>query len=100
MTDLDAIRARAERSHDEIVALCEGRRRWTMRVPAVEDRDSDLVLEATVTDVLALVEEVQRLRNGIDRLRQATTELALYTAIDELAGIYRTGGDRTLPGEE
>ncbi len=60
--DLDAIRARAKRSHAEIVGLCDGGRRWTMRVPAQSDRDSDLVLSATVSDVEALLAEVERLR--------------------------------------
>ena len=47
---LSEIRAREEAAHAEVVALCNGAR-WTMRVPAQPDRDSDLVIEAALDDV-------------------------------------------------
>ena len=65
--DLPAIEARNTAAHDHVVKLCRGEEDWTMRIPAQPDRDSDLVIDAALADVLALVAEVRRLRGERER---------------------------------
>jgi hypothetical protein len=36
--------AAIEKAEQEVFDLCSGKHRWTMRVPAEPDRDSDLVI--------------------------------------------------------
>jgi hypothetical protein len=42
--DLDALTADVKRAHDELCNIAEGKRRWTMSIPAKEETDSDLVI--------------------------------------------------------
>lgn len=72
--DLDAIRARADKAHEEISGLCNGSRRWTMRIPVTE-ADSDMVLSDLVMDVDQLVAEVTTLRAELDAARAAIKTL-------------------------
>lgn len=51
-----------EKAWEEVAGLCSGKRRWTMRVPAEEDRDSDLVIGGALD---AAKDEIVRLREGI-----------------------------------
>lgn len=51
----ETIRARVEAADKHISDLCSGKARWTMRVPAEPDRDSDLVLSAALADVERLL---------------------------------------------
>ena len=51
--DLDAIRARQERAHAEVSALCHGKR-WQMTIPARPDDDSDLIIGTSLRDIHAL----------------------------------------------
>lgn len=49
------IEARQQAAWDEVTDLCSGKHRWTMRVPAEEDRDSDLVIGNALRDIHALL---------------------------------------------
>jgi hypothetical protein len=91
--DLAAVLARAERAHREIADICEGRRRWTMRVPAQPDADSDLLLSASVADVEALAAVLAR----VDKLAETLDPALFYdrrdwetarTLIDQALGTW------------
>lgn len=56
--DLDAIRARIDRAHDKVSALCSGKERWVMHIPAQPDHDADLVIGAALRDADALLRHV------------------------------------------
>jgi DNA repair exonuclease SbcCD ATPase subunit len=73
--DLEAIQARAERAHQEISGICDGSRRWTMRVPVTED-DSDMVLSALVVDVDQLTAANADLTDRLDRTLHELREVA------------------------
>jgi len=77
--DLDAIQARADAAHAEVVALCAGKR-WTMQIPARPDKDSDLVISASLADIPALHLVVQRLRAENARLRIVNRVLSMPPA--------------------
>jgi hypothetical protein len=51
--DVAAVLARLDEAHaaawDEVAGLCDGSRRWTMRVPVDEARDSDTVIATALT---------------------------------------------------
>lgn len=68
---LDAVLARNERASDTVNALCNGTERWVMRVPAQPDRDPDLVISASLSDVPALVTELTQARDEAAELRAA-----------------------------
>lgn len=68
---LDAVLARNERASDTVAALCNGTERWVMRVPAQPDRDPDLVISASLSDVPALVTELTQARDEAAELRAA-----------------------------
>lgn len=78
MTDLDtaAIRARQEKAHQMVVDLCQGRRDWMMSIPARRDYDPDLVIDASLQDVPALLSELDRLRAERDALNTSLLWLA------------------------
>jgi len=63
--DLAEVRARVERAHQEIGDICQGRRRWTMRIPADEASDTDLILSAALKDAETLSAEVEKLRSEL-----------------------------------
>jgi len=60
-TDIEAIRKRLQNATGELDALCAGKHRWTMTVPTRDD-DSDIVIDAALADIPALLAEVERLR--------------------------------------
>ena len=64
--DLAAIRARADAAGDELDRMTSAvggpGSSWRWSIPANPERDSDLILAASLTDVPALVAEVERLR--------------------------------------
>lgn len=60
--DIEAIRARAQKAHERVADLCSGKERWTMRVPANFERDSDLILTVALNDIDVLIAEVERMR--------------------------------------
>jgi hypothetical protein len=68
--DLDAIEKRADVAHRHVVKLCSGEERWTMRIPAQPDRDSDLVIGESLKDVPVLAAEMRRLQTLFARTRQ------------------------------
>lgn len=55
------MKARAAKAQATVQALCDGEIRWTMRVPAREESDPDLIISDSLKDVGPLVEEVERL---------------------------------------
>lgn len=65
--DLAEVRARVERAHQEIGDICQGRRKWTMRIPADEATDTDLVLSAALKDAETLSAEVEMLRAQVEK---------------------------------
>jgi len=66
--DLDTLAQRISAALDEVESLCMGEYRsgghaWRMSVPADEDRDSDLILDAGLTagrHLIARVRELER----------------------------------------
>lgn len=77
----DAIEARVKAGEDELDRLCAGGQ-WTMRVPANEDRDSDLVFSAVLADARALLARVldleERLRTMSAQELDAVSRPAAY----------------------
>lgn len=58
--ELEAIKARAEKSHKVISDLCNGRTHWTMSIPARPDEDSDLVLASSLRDIDTLIKALEQ----------------------------------------
>jgi hypothetical protein len=64
-TDLHAVLARYERARNELdrIAAAGGPAyAWNWSIPANPDRDTDLILEASLTDIPELMLEIKRLR--------------------------------------
>ncbi len=59
--DLDAIERRIKLAHDKVSALCNGSERWTMRIPADESYDHDLIIGAALRDADKLLLAVRSL---------------------------------------
>jgi hypothetical protein len=59
--DLDAIEKRLARAHEKLSALCHGTERFTMRVPADENFDHDLIIGAALRDAEKLLVAVRSL---------------------------------------
>lgn len=59
--DLDAIEKRIRRAHEKLSALCHGTERFTMRVPADESYDHDLIIDAALRDADKLLIAVRAL---------------------------------------
>jgi hypothetical protein len=59
--DLDAIEKRLARAHEKLSALCRGTERFTMRVPADENYDHDLIIGAALRDADKLLVAVRSL---------------------------------------
>lgn len=66
--DLDAIAAREQAASLEVHRLCNGGR-WTMRVPARDDADSDMVISRSLSDIDVLTAEVRRLTALLETAR-------------------------------
>lgn len=73
--DLAAIRGRVEKARATLIALCRGNLSWTMSVPADGSRDPDLIFDASLRDIPALLAEVTRLRAENEGERQARVNL-------------------------
>lgn len=79
---------RRERAWDEVDALCQGTRRWTMRVPAEEDRDSDCVIVAALEDHRRLI---AALRAALDVTDELARDAETYAGnADRLKGVERS----------
>lgn len=65
-----AIRARYDAASDHVAALCQGER-WTMRIPAQPDRDTDLVISDSLDDIPRLLARVQAVRDRCEEYRKA-----------------------------
>lgn len=79
MIDLDAARAALKTAHDHVADLCEGRTKWTMRIPADEQRDSDLVIGAGLDAGEKAAAEVEILRGIAGRLAVELADLSQGT---------------------
>jgi hypothetical protein len=66
--DLLAIAERELAAHAMISDLCHRRREWIMSIPARPDHDPDLVIGASLRDVLRLLREIHRLRSVINEV--------------------------------
>lgn len=75
--DLYAIRARAEAARNEIDRMTSAvggpGASWRWSIPANPERDSDLILAASLTDVPALLAEVERLERMWGKERDRAT---------------------------
>jgi hypothetical protein len=67
----DELRAHLAAANAEVHALCSGKRRWTMSIPAEVDRDSDLVIGRALNEA----------EREIDRLTAALTVERIATAL-------------------
>lgn len=54
--DAAAVRSRCEAAQQMISDLCQGRRNWTMSIPARRDYDPDLIISAALADIPKLLE--------------------------------------------
>lgn len=54
--DAAAVRGRCEAAMQMVSDLCQGRRNWTMSIPARPDYDPDLVISAALADIPKLLE--------------------------------------------
>lgn len=70
--DMEGVKARIDRAHKLIGDLCMGRQKWKMSIPADEERDSDLILSAALTDADRLIVRIEDLERGLRLLRQHT----------------------------
>lgn len=59
--DLDAIERRIRLAHEKVSALRSGNERWTMRIPADESYDRDLIISAALRDADKLLIAVRSL---------------------------------------
>lgn len=64
--DLETIHTHVVHAREELARLCRGHR-WRMSIPAQPDRDSDLIFDAALKDVGALVHDVERLRAAVHK---------------------------------
>lgn len=98
--DVDAIRARCEAAQQIVRDLCEGRRRWTMSVPARPDDDPDLVIGGVLHRVPALLDALAAVEAQNARLRDALCEtipwLASYQCGNEEEGADLTELEQQL----
>lgn len=67
---------------DEVDALCSGKRRWTMRIPANLDTDSDIVISRALKVATQLVDEVGRLH--LTRAELADEVQALRSRVEQI----------------
>lgn len=54
--DPAAVRKRCEAAMQMVSDLCQGRRNWTMSIPARPDYDPDLIISAALADIPKLLE--------------------------------------------
>lgn len=65
MNDLDAIKKRRETAYEWVFAMCKGKTRFRMSIPALPD-DTDVLLCAALKDSETLAREVETLRGALD----------------------------------
>jgi hypothetical protein len=74
MTTIDRIRERNARAQQHVIDLCDPAKpsvRWTMRIPAEPDRDSDLVIMAALKDVEDLAAVGEAAQEALRRFHAA-----------------------------
>lgn len=89
MNDLDllAIKVSIATAHDHVCDIAQGKAKWTMRIPADEKRDSDLVLSKAFADAEKLLAEVERLSR---ELTDAWAEVSKQSLGDARAAVEKT----------
>lgn len=65
------VKARLNKAHTHIADLCEGKAKWTMRIPADPERDSDLILSEALSDAEVLLAIVDDQAAELERARVA-----------------------------
>lgn len=73
-----AVQARYDTALAEVHGLCDGSRRWTMRVPVQRDRDSDLVISDALEAIPHLLAERDRLAAQIAAVRSIHREIRIH----------------------
>ena len=71
--DLNAIKERRETAYEWVFAMCEGKTRFRMSIPARPD-DTDTLLCNALKDSENLAAEVEKLREALSGLYQALRE--------------------------
>lgn len=56
-TPHDEVIAKIDKALKHVYDLCQGKERWTMRVPADESRDSDLIISMALTAARSALSE-------------------------------------------
>jgi hypothetical protein len=74
MTDLTfdpaALRALLARAHDEISNIAEGKRRWTMSIPAKPETDSDLLISEALSGAEKALDALAAAREELAEMRR------------------------------
>jgi hypothetical protein len=98
---LAELRAAIEKAHNHVAALCEGKTKWTMRIPADEDRDSDLVISAGLSAGEKLLAEIERLTDEVARVTDMAraNEEAHRAEIRQILAFYDGSGGIPFVGE-
>jgi len=88
-----------KKAHDVVTELCNGKRRWTMNVPARYDEDPDLIITAALT---AAECEIDRLNNllGPNEQRLELLERLSADHILEETTIFKQSTDNGLELDE
>lgn len=88
----ETLRARLEAAERMVNDLCSGKERWTMRVPADPDRDSDLVISGALGAIHALLALSDAAEQDIERCDACRTNPVAWgpdrgwCAVHELTG--------------
>jgi hypothetical protein len=88
MLDLEAVQKRLDAARDELSALCKGKR-FLMTIPPDRNRDSDLILAATLSDIPALQAELATAHAALEDKHRAwlAAERELDAARAALGGL-------------
>lgn len=78
LPDVAAMRAAIEKAHDHVSDLCEGKTKWTMRIPAEPDRDSDLVIGAGLQAGKKALDRLAAAEQERDRTREQLADALLW----------------------
>jgi hypothetical protein len=75
---LDEIQARLDAANAELDRLTEGNpgANWRWSIPANPERDSDLILSASIADIAYLLAELRKAREALARVEAVADDLA------------------------
>ena len=63
--DIEESRSKIKKAHEKVAALCAGRERWTMRIPADQRYDHDLVIDDGLCSGEKALDELEAARERI-----------------------------------